>query len=171
MPGLRYGPDITDDAASLMKEERSLRARLKTAQSPRTQQTVKNRLKAIDTVTSEIFGGRKNRNQLANYSLEKQGYAPRGSRGGGRQLRRTPTGKATMIPRKSGYKARPSIPEADRGAYRSATKKARPGQVADALKAAQKARKATTSKQRKASASKAVKAKAPAARGQRNRNR
>lgn len=171
MPGLRYGPDITDDAASLMKEERALRARLKTAQSPRTQQTVKNRLKAIDTVTSQIFGGRKNRNQLANYSLEKQGYAPKGGRGGGRQLRRTPTGKATMIPRKSGYKARPAIPEGDRSAYKSATRKARPGQISEALKAAQRAQKAKTAAQRRTSAKKAVKAKAPVARGQRNRNR
>lgn len=171
MPGLRYGPDITDDAASLMKEERALRARLKSARNPRVQQGIKNKLAAIDRVTSDIFGGRKNRNNLAAYSLEKQGYAPKGGRGGGRGLRRTPTGKATMIPRKTGYKARPAIPDSDRAAYKSATRKARPGQVAEALKAAQKAQKAKTDAQRRSSAKKAVKKKAPAARGQRNRSR
>lgn len=171
MPGLRYGPDITDDAASLMSQERALRARLKNAQNPSVQQSVKNKLAAIDKVTSDIFGGRKNRNKLAAYSLDRQGYAPKGGRGGGRSLRRTPTGKATEIPRKTGYKARPAIPEADRAAYKSATRKAKTGQIAEALRTAQKAQKAKTAQQRRASAKKAVKKKAAPARGQRNRNK
>ena len=171
MPGLRYGPDITDDAASLMKEERALRARLKRAQDPRVQQGIRNKLAAIDSVTSDIFGSRSNRNKLAAYSIESQGYAPTRARGGGRQLRRTPTGRATMIPRKTGYRARPAIPEEDRDSFRSATRKARPGQIGEALKAAQRAQKRKTDAQRRGGAKKAVKKKAPAARGQRNRNR
>lgn len=169
MPGLRYGPDITDDAALLMNEERKLRARLRATQSPKTRTNVQNRLKAIESVTKDIFGSRTSRNKLAAYSLEKMGYTT-GPRGGGRKLRRSPVGRSTEIPRRSGFRARPAIAEGDRDSYRSATKKARGGQVADALKAAQNQSRAKTKQARAAAARKAAKAKTEATR-KNNRNR
>lgn len=159
MPGLRYGPDITDDAAMLVGEERKLRARLKSAQNPSAQTAVRNRLKAIDSVTKDIFGTRTSRNRLSQYSVAQQGYAPTGRRGGGRGIRRSPAGRADQVPNRSGYKARPAIAESDRGIYASSKKRAKSGQVSDALKAAQKASKSKSDKERRASAKKAAQAK------------
>lgn len=162
MPGLRYGPDITDDAALLMGEERKLRARLRNAQSPQTRTTVQNRLKAIDSVTKDIFGNRTNRNRLANYSIEKAGYVQGGPRGGGRRIRRTPIGRALEIPRRSGFRARPAIEEGDRDAYRSASRRGQGKSVADALRQAQRANKAKGDRERRAAAKKAAQSKTQA---------
>lgn len=170
MPGLRYGPDITDDAASLMKAEKNLRARLRTAQNPKNKTAIQNKLKAIDDVTKRVFGTRTNRNRLSQYSLERQGYAPTGRRGGGRGLRRTPLGKSSEIPRRTGFRAREAIPENDRDAYRAAKKAARGVNISEAIKAAQKQSKARTDKANRAKKKAAVKKKATRP-GRNSRNR
>lgn len=139
MPGLRFGPDITDDAAFLQEESAKARRTLRTSRSERAKNAARNRIRAIDETTKRIFGNAKTRNRLAKYSLGRQGYAPgraTGTRRGTSQtgLAQTPLGTASQIPRRGGrYRARPAVSAADRDAYRGATRRARPGQARETL--------------------------------------
>jgi hypothetical protein len=147
MPGLRFGPDITDDAARLQdlaaEQERIIK---RPGASARAVNAARNRLKAIDQTTKQIFGSKTNRNSLAKYSTARQGYLPGGGRSRNASGRRgaagttvSPVGLATQIPaRRRGesaarFRQRPSIPEKDRGKFRAASRRARPGQAAQIL--------------------------------------
>ena len=125
MPGLRYGPDITDDAASLMISENKMKARLRAAQNPRAQQTIKARLARLNQTTQDVFGSRENRNRLAQYSLGNTGYARGNRTSGTRKALRSPLGGPAQKPGKTGFRARPGIKRADGSLYRQATARAK----------------------------------------------
>ena len=133
MPGLRFGPDITDDAARLQDLSAEARRTLRTSRSERARNAARNRIRAIDETTTRIFGNAKTRNRLARYSTARQGYEAgnRRSRIGGRTaqtgLAQTPLGNQTQIPVRGRYRARPPIPTGDRELARAAARKARPG--------------------------------------------
>ena len=140
MPGLRFGPDITDDAATLQNSEREARITMRNSRSERARNAARNRLRAIDEATKQIFGNKRTRNTLARYSVARQGYEAGGGRSriGGRRgqtgLVQSPLGAETQIPRRGGrYRARPAIPERDKASFRAATRRARPGQVREIL--------------------------------------
>lgn len=124
MPGLRYGPDITDDAASLMISENKMKSRLRSAQNPKTQQTIKARLARLNDTTVAVFGSRENRNRLAQYSLGETGYARGNRTSGTRKALRSPMGGPAQKPGKTGFRARPGIKRADGSLYKQATKRA-----------------------------------------------
>lgn len=133
MPGLRYGPDITDDAAAAMDLEKELRRKLKGLQGAR-RTAVQNKLKAIEEYTARVFGDKNTRNRLAKSSLARQGYASEADvRSIGARMYKKRKGPGTLglaetpegrqgIGRKQGYKARPAIDAADKEAYDRATR-------------------------------------------------
>lgn len=134
MPGLRYGPDITDDAAAAMDVEKELRRQLRTGLKGARRTKVNNELKAIEEYTARVFGSKEARNRLAKSSLARQGYASEedvrslGARmykkrtgPGALGLAETPEGREG-IGRKKGYKARPAIDAADKADYDRATR-------------------------------------------------
>jgi len=137
MPGLRYGPDITDDAAAAMDFEKEIRRQLRGLKTGPRRTMLNNKLKAIEEYTSRVFGDKQTRNRLAKSSLSRQGYASeeevravggslyRKRRGPGiLGLAESPEGRQD-IGRRRGYKARPAMDEADRADYARATARGR----------------------------------------------
>jgi hypothetical protein len=146
MPGLRFGPDITDDAARLQDLETEARRIINNSRSQRAVNAARNRIRAIDQTTKDIFGNKRNRNKLAKYSTARQGYVEGGRRSRNASGRRSaagttvsPVGFGEQIPaRRRGesaarFRQRPTIPEKDRAAFRAASRKARPGQAGQIL--------------------------------------
>lgn len=76
MPGLRYGPDFTDDAEIVRVQLQRVTKLLKTKRG----KTKKNRqeLKNLNDVIKKAYGGRKGLNALAKYSTKRMGYDPSG---------------------------------------------------------------------------------------------
>ena len=72
MPGLRYGPDFTDDAEIVRTQLARLQKLVKTKRGG----TKKNKqeLKNLNDVVKKAFGGKKGLNALAKYSVKQMGY-------------------------------------------------------------------------------------------------
>jgi len=169
MPGVRYGPDITDDAADALEKLTTLRKQLRAATNPKRRTMLQNKIKALDNYVNDVFGGRRGAQRMARYSLAKQGYASdeylrrvkaskfQKRKGPGQLgLAESPEGKQG-IGRKKGYRGREAIDEADRDLYKSATRagrKAGRGSQAARLQEARKERKRKTDAQSKARAKK-----------------
>ena len=174
MPRVRYGPDITDDAASLELDEDRLRKQLRrlTRGTPAFER-VQAELNANRRVTQLVFGNRENRRTMARESLRRQGYLSdeavkelgvararqlRGRRAGDQlNLARTPGRRSQAIPGKKGYKARPATENPD--LFRSATKKARSAEarkILSQLREQPSTRKAAARKAAKSAAKKAT---------------
>lgn len=148
MPGLRYGPDITDDAEILrkninrLKREKKLKGSLsrdKTRELNRYMRNVK-----------AGFGNQKILNEFARYSRARQGYDPSG---------RTRTIAGVR------FRGRPGLPKGLEARRQAATGISRrdiggltPRGVEKAAKKVQKARKAATktAQRKKAAARKRV---------------
>lgn len=160
MPGLRYGPDITDDAEVLRKDYERLR---KLRGQGRMTDRAKSRMKEVQDAIRAGFGDVATMKKLAKYSTAQQGYDQSGRTRSlaGVNLRGRPALPPGLLKqrRDRARLARRSLANrsaADiRNAGRQATKKA-----AKATKKAKKAKKAA----KKAPAKKAKKAakKAPA---------
>ncbi len=71
MPGLRYGPDITDDAEVLRKEYERLR---KLRGQGRMTDRAQSRFREVQDSIRAGFGDVATMNKLAKYSLARQGY-------------------------------------------------------------------------------------------------
>jgi hypothetical protein len=169
MPGVRYGPDITDDAADALDKLTQLRKRLKNIKDPKARRAVQNRIDAINQYVNDTFGGRQGAQKMARYSLKRQGYASdeylksvkaskyRKRKGPGQLgLAETPEG-TQGIGRKRGYRGREAVDEADRDLYKSATragKKAGRGSQGRKLEQVRKERKRKTDAASKARARK-----------------
>ena len=178
MPGLRYGPDFTDDAEIVRTQLARLEKLVKTKRGG----TKKNKqeLKNLNDVIKKAYGGRKGLNQLAKYSTKQMGYDESGktrSLAGVTFRGRPPIDKDVMAARRAkglpnrrqmgaiGGNARLgfALNKPGRDATRGlAQRKARE----DAVKAAKRAKRAKAAKKatkKKQAAKKAVAKKRPAA--------
>ncbi len=73
MPQLRYGPDITDDADNLLRQQQRLvKQRKKLGKLNRTDT---GRLKDIDAAIKAGFGNRANLREYARESVRRKGYS------------------------------------------------------------------------------------------------
>lgn len=184
MPGLRYGPDFTDDAEIVRTQLARLEKLVKTKRGA----TKKNKqeLKNLNDVIKKAYGGRKGLNQLAKYSTKQMGYDESGKtrRIAGVTLRgRPPIDKELMRARRAkGLPNRRQLGAITRDARGGFTMN-KPGRDAtrglaqrkkreDAVKAAKKAKRAKAAKKaraakkatkKKRAAKKAVAKKRPAA--------
>lgn len=135
MPRLRYGPDVTDDAASLLTDLDRIDKKLKQTQSAAARARLVKQRDLINRGIKEVFGSRQNARTLAKESLARQGYAdPADVKAlGGKRFKKlkgkgqlnlaaTPGRNREAIPRKKGYQARPET--ANPELYKSAQKKA-----------------------------------------------
>lgn len=177
MPRVRYGPDITDDAASLELDEDRLRKQLRrlTRGTPAYNRVLE-QLNANRLATQIVFGNRENRRTMARESVRRQGYLSdaevrelgvarsrqlRGRRAGDQfNLARTPGRRSQAIPGKKGYKARPQTENPE--LFRSATRKARSAEARkylSQLREQPSTRRAAAKKATKAAAKKATAAK------------
>lgn len=136
MPRLRYGPDVTDDAASLLTDLDRIEKKLKKPQSNAARARLLKQKKLIGDGIKQVFGNRANARKLAAESLKRQGYAtPADIRavGGSRykklkgkgplNLPGTPGRGSQQIGRKKGFQARPESAHPE--LYKSAQKKAK----------------------------------------------
>jgi hypothetical protein len=137
MPRLRYGPDVTDDAASLLTDLDRIDKKLKSTQSAAARARLIKQRDLIGKGIKEVYGSRANARKMAAESLARQGYASAEDvkalggkrykklterRGGNVNLASTPGRGREAIPRKQGYQARPETAHPE--LYASATKKA-----------------------------------------------
>lgn len=77
MPGLRYGPDITDDAEIIRKSFDPLKkaeARARKGNGPKLTTRENRRLTELRRQITAGFGNEKTMRQFSKYSLAKQGY-------------------------------------------------------------------------------------------------
>lgn len=174
MPGLRYGPDFTDDAEIVRTQLAKLEKLVKTKRGG----TKKNKqeLKNLNDVIKKAYGGRKGLNQLAKYSVKQMGYDESGETktlAGVTFRGRPPIPKEIMAARRA--KGLPSRRQmgAIGGNARLGFALNKPGRDAtrglaqrkareDAARAAKKAKRAKAAKKARA-AKKATKKKRPAA--------
>jgi len=186
MPRLRYGPDITDDAASLLTDLDRIDKKLKSTQSAAARARLIKQRDLIGKGIKDVYGSRGNARKLAKESLARQGYASAEDvkalggkrykklterRGGNVNLASTPGRGREAIPRKQGYQARPETAHPE--LYASATKKAKTAQsilrqirsqeTAGAAAKKKAAKKAATVKKAAKKAKKAAPAKKAAA--------
>ena len=184
MPGLRYGPDFTDDAEIVRTQLARLEKLVKTKRGG----TKKNKqeLKNLNDIVKKAYGGRKGLNQLAKYSTKQMGYDESGKTktlAGVTFRGRPPIDKKIMAARRAkglpnrrqmgaiggnarlGFALNKPGRDATRGlaqrkAREDAVKAAKKAKRAKAAKKARAAKKATKKKQ---AAKKAVAKKRPAA--------
>ncbi len=136
MPRVRYGPDITDDAASLIMDADRIAKKLKQANTPAARARLISQRDLINKGIKDVFGSRANARKLAKESLRRQGYATaeqiraagakkfKPVKGSGQLgLAATPGRGNQAIGRKKGYGARPESNYPD--LYKTATKKAK----------------------------------------------
>lgn len=146
MPGLRYGPDITDDAEIMRRSIRDLQGRLRSLRrAGRSGATTQRRINELKTAAAARFGNLRNMNEAARYSLRRQGYqqgAPRKTVGGVR-LRARPALPADLQARLRQGRRNVSTP---RGGLKSNR---------EIIKGAKKAKKATKAKKAKKAAKRA----------------
>jgi hypothetical protein len=76
MPGLRYGPDITDDAEVIRKQLDPLKKKATLARKGQASLTTrdKRRLQELKRQITAGFGDEKTMRKFAKYSLGRQGY-------------------------------------------------------------------------------------------------
>jgi len=169
MPRVRYGPDITDDADSLMLDDSRIKNQMAALRKSGGEGSAKWKklLKEKDLLNKaikEVFGNRNNARALARESTRQQGYmSPAEVRALGVKrnkkirgkgplgLAATPGRGSQQIGRKKGYQARAK--ETNEALYKSATQRAKSSAI---LKQVRKQKTAAESK-RKASKSKAAK--------------
>jgi len=65
MPGVRWGADITDEAATRVREIDNLTARMNAANSAKTRSMLESRLNGLKADTASIFGSEKSARNLA----------------------------------------------------------------------------------------------------------
>ena len=162
MPGLRYGPDFTDDAETMRTSRLKLLKKLKTKRG----NTAKNKseLKNLNSQIKKAFGGQGGMNKAAKFSRAQQGYDPSGRTkniAGVAFRGRPPIDKAYMksrraqklpTPRKlSGTKGKDMSKEIFRNAQ-AAKKAARKAKAAKKIKAGKKVKAAKKSVAKKTKA-------------------
>lgn len=178
MPRVRYGPDITDDADSLLLDASRIKNQMKNASGPKLEQLKKERDLNTQAI-KEIFGSRANARKLSSESVRRQGYmsdadvraigAKRTKKLKGKGplgLSATPGRGSEQIPQKTGYRARAMTNNED--LYRAATAKAKSSDIMRRVRAQQTAAQASKNKAKKAmkkaqAPKKAAAAKKPAA--------
>ena len=172
MPRVRYGPDITDDADSLMLDDSRIKNQMAALRKSGGEGSAKWKklLKEKDLLNKaikEVFGNRNNARALARESTRQQGYmSPEEIRALGVKrnkkikgkgplgLAATPGRGSQQIGRKKGYKARAK--ETNEALYKSATQRAKSSAILKQVKkqktAAEASRKASKSKAKKVQA-------------------
>jgi hypothetical protein len=165
MPRVRYGPDITDDAQSILLDESRIKNKLKGAKSERERTKLLKERDLINQAIKEVFGSRDNARKLAAESVARQGYlkpedvkalgAKRFKKLKGKGelgLPKTPGRRSEKIGLKKGFQARPETANGD--LYRAATAKARQSDIMRRVRSQQTA--AQTSKNKAKTAAKKV---------------
>lgn len=149
MPGLRYGPDITDDAEIMRRSISDLGKRLKSIQGRGgSGEATRRRIEELKRAARARFGNLKNMNEAARYSLRRQGYqqgAPRKTVGGVR-LRARPALPADLQNR---LRANRRNVETPRGGLKSNRQIQKDAQKAKKAKKAAKAKRAKKSPAKK----------------------
>lgn len=172
MPRVRYGPDITDDADSLLLDDSRIKNQLKGASGAKRAKLLKEK-DLINQAIKEVFGSRANARKLASESVRRQGYlTPAEARAIGAKrtqklkgkgplgLASTPGRGSEQIGRKTGYRARANTNNED--LFRSATAKAKSSDIMRRVRSQKTAAEASKAKAKKA-AKKVQAAKKPAA--------
>jgi hypothetical protein len=165
MPRVRYGPDITDDAQSILLDESRVKNKLKGAKSERERTKLLKERDLINQAIKEVFGSRDNARKLAAESVARQGYlkpedvkalgAKRFKKLKGKGelgLPKTPGRRSEKIGLKKGFQARPETANGD--LYRAATAKAKQSEIMRRVRSQQTA--AQTSKNKAKTAAKKV---------------
>jgi hypothetical protein len=163
MPRVRYGPDITDDADSLMLDASRIKNQLRGATGKKRARLLKEQ-DLLNKAIKEVFGNRENARKLAKESTRQQGYmSPAEVRALGVKrnkkikgkgqlgLAATPGRGSQQIGRKKGYQARAK--ETNEALYKLATQRAKSSAVLKQVRRQKTAAEAN----RKASKSKAAK--------------
>jgi hypothetical protein len=177
MPRVRYGPDITDDAQSLLLDQSRVKRKLEKASSDKARAALLKERDLINRAIKDLFGSRANARKLASESVARQGYlssediaslgvkrAKKIKGKGQLGLASTPGRGSQQIGIKQGYRARPETQNPD--LYVSATKKAKSSEVLRQVKSQKNAAKKARSK-----AKKAAKKKSPAKKAAQKRTR
>lgn len=162
MPRVRYGPDITDDADSILLDDSRIKNQLKNASGQKRVKLLKEK-DLINKTIKDVFGSRANARKLAAESVRRQGYmssadaraigAKRNQKLKGKGplgLAATPGRGSQQIGRKKGYKVRQGTNNEE--LFRSATAKAKSSDIMRRVKAQK-----TQAQKSKSSAQKAAK--------------
>jgi hypothetical protein len=160
MPRVRYGPDITDDADSILLDDSRIKNQLKGATGAKRAKLLKEK-DVINKAIKDVFGSRKNARKLAAESVRRQGYmSDADARAIGAKRNRKLKGKGALglaatpgrgsqqIGRKKGYKVRQGTNNED--LFKSATAKARSSEVMRRVRAQKTAAQSSKSKAKKA---------------------
>ena len=160
MPRVRYGPDITDDADSLLLDDSRIKNQLKGATGAKRAKLLKEK-DLVNKAIKDVFGSRANARKLAAESVRRQGYmsdadaraigARRNAKLKGKGplgLAATPGRGSQQIGRKKGYKVRQGTNNED--LFRSATAKAKSSDIMRRVRAQKTAAQASKSKAKKA---------------------
>lgn len=159
MPRVRYGPDITDDADSLLLDDSRIKNQLKGATGRKKVQLLKEK-DVVNKAIKDVFGSRANARKLAAESVRRQGYmssadaraigAKRNRKLKGKGplgLAATPGRGSQQIGRKKGYKVRQGTNNED--LFRSATARAKSSEIMRRVKAQKTAAQSSKSKAQK----------------------
>lgn len=159
MPRVRYGPDITDDADSLLLDDSRIKNQLRGATGAKRVKLLKEK-DVVNKAIKDVFGSRANARKLAAESVRRQGYmssadaraigAKRNQKLKGKGplgLAATPGRGSQQIGRKKGYKVRQGTNNED--LFRSATAKAKSSEIMRRVKAQKTAAQSSKSKAKK----------------------
>lgn len=166
MPRVRYGPDITDDADSLLLDASRIKNQLNKAKGKKARAALIKERDLLNQAIKDIFGSRANARKLQKESTRVQGYlSPSEIRALGVKSNKKIKGKGVLglansprgsqqIGRKKGYKARAN--PTNEALYKSATERAKSSAILKQVKrqktAAEANRKASKSKAKKVQA-------------------